>query len=167
MAEIAGQLAFGYCSTEGDTAEKKVIFDRIYDLIPQDGKAPLEETLIDNFPFGNLTEGTMIAVYFEHGNSVSSPKLSLSFQTEEQLNTAYYTTLTTKASIWCTDTIQATENPVYSWDNGSLVIFTYVNSKWIISGWRQPGTISILRRWDRVMGPEVGVATLPTSPLIR
>lgn len=167
MADVAGHLAFGYCQTAGVTAEKRVIFERIYDVIPQQNSDPLEETLINDFPFGTLQEGTMIAVYFENGNEVDAPILSLSYQTDAQLGTNTYTTLSQRASVWCTGSIQATEEEAYSWGDGSLVIFTFVNGKWIMSGWQFPGSASILRRWDRLTGPIVGEAILPTGPLVR
>ena len=71
----------------------------------------------------------MLAVYFEHANTVSSPQLTV------QLNDGTGTRLL--GTVYCNASTPADDTEYYSWGDGSLVIFTLIaNNKVLMSDWR-------------------------------
>lgn len=130
---MANSIIFGTCTTAANVANKIVIIDKPTDITT--------DVVINGYPFEGLVDGLMFAVYFEHGNSALAPYITF------QLNDGTQTTLV--GDIYCNALTPATDNELFSWQAGSLVIFTLITSaslgnKCIMANWQDLSSLSTL-----------------------
>lgn len=112
VANLANSIIFGTCTTAAATANKIVVIDP-----PSDD---VDGVLINGYPFNDLTDGLMFAVWFEHENAAADPYIT--FQLNDGTNSLYV------GNIYCNAITRATEDELFSWSAGTLVIFTLITS---------------------------------------
>lgn len=112
VANLANSIIFGTCTTAAATANKIVVIDP-----PSDD---VDGVLINGYPFDDLTDGLMFAVWFEHENAADDPYIT--FQLNDGTNSLYV------GNIYCNAITRATANELFSWSAGTLVVFTLITS---------------------------------------
>ncbi len=150
VADMANSMIFGTCTTAANTANKIVVIDK-----PTDST---NSVIINGYPFTNLTNGLMFAVYFENGNSAAAPYIT--FQLNDGTQSTY------AGDIYCNALTPATNNELFSWKAGSLVIFTLVMSqtlgnRCIMANWQD---ISSLKTLSFSLDSSVPSAELDYNP---
>ena len=150
VADMANSMIFGTCTTAANTANKIVVIDK-----PTDST---NSVIINGYPFNSLTNGLMFAVYFENGNSAAAPYIT--FQLNDGTQSTY------AGDIYCNALTPATNNELFSWKAGSLVIFTLIMSqtlgnRCIMANWQD---ISSLKTLSFSLDSSVPSAELDYNP---